>query len=164
LGIAFSQSTEHLSHLYNLTDLQSKANVDLPLTSFPNLKKLILTSTAPRNIPFFNNTLTHLTVSSHIGDVVNYLPPSIIKLRLLDCFNQPVDHLPPNVITLEFGVDFNQPINNIPQSVVYLHFGYYFEQRISSWPKMIRHATFHDSYEVEKLTNIPSNVAIHFIS
>lgn len=62
----------------------------------------------------FSGLRTHF---NFILGAVDYLPPSLLHLKLGKAFNMPIDYLPPTLKTLTIGDNFGQDIDHLPANL-----------------------------------------------
>lgn len=73
-----------------------------------------------------HENITHIDMLwSNFNQTIDFLPNSLLHLRLSTHFNQPVNNLPNKLISLCIGPYFNQNVDNLPHSLQNLIFQNY---------------------------------------
>ena len=128
-GICFNQPLNNsLSNLTNLKKLtfDDKFNqpLDNTLSNLHNLRELTLGDRfkQPINIP---NWITKLTLDCNSQSIIEYLPSSIVELKLGPEFNLELDNLPNTIKKIKIQNPFyNKKLNNLPSGIETLKISY----------------------------------------
>ncbi len=149
----------------DLTNVSVRGILDL--SSFTNLKKLIINSNVKIIYPY---NLKELICGNEFYMKLNNLPNGLTHLTLGEMFNHPIENLPNSIKYLKFGWGFNQEVDNLPENLEELVFcddeikpghGNYslpeFNQPINNLPNKLKKITLNPGF-VQSIDLLPNSV------
>ena len=85
-------------------------------------------------VDYLPTSIVYLKLGTGVNRVCDKLLHSLKWLFFGATFNQPVNNLPPNLIQVSFGSEFNQELEGkLPAKLKSLSIGVYFQKKISSY-------------------------------